>query len=273
MVGGAGVIVWVLVTVAGVGLAVGLRWRARRVGTLRLGSYQLDAVLGSGTSGVVFRGVDATGRHVAVKVLDPRWHDDTEFVTRFRAEADVMRRIAHPNCVRVLDVIDDGAAIAIVSELVDGASLAAVLECAGRLTGPQASGVLSGALQGLAHMHDAGLLHRDVKPANILVTRDGVSKLADFGLASPVIDATGASAQVVGTPAYMSPEQARGAPLDARSDLYSCGAVLFELVCGRRVFATDDPHEAMRLHRDTDAPDVRSTLVSPTQSPRSSTRL
>src|SRR5439155_223316 len=157
----------------------------------------------------------------------------------------------------VLDVVDDGVVLAIVSELVDGASLAAVIERAGRLNGPQASGVLSGALEGLAHVHALGLLHRDVKPANILVTRDGTSKLADFGLAGPIAELRG-TPEVVGTPAYMSPEQARGEPLDIRSDLYSCGAVLFELLCGRAVFATNDPNEAMRMHRDIQAPDPRA---------------
>src|SRR5205807_10469870 len=117
--------------------------------------------------------------------------------------------------VGVMDVCDDGVVLAMVSELVDGESLGAVLERASRLTGPQASGVLSGALQGLAHVHEVGLLHRDVKPANILVTRDGVSKLADFGLAGPIAELRG-SLEVVGTPAYMSPEQAGGEPLDIR---------------------------------------------------------
>lgn len=222
----------------------------------KVGRYNLMGVIGAGSSGTVFLGVGPVGQRVAVKVLSGELQADTEFLARFRVEAAVMRRVDHPNCVRVVELIDDPPVAAIVSELVDGASLQAVLGRAGTLSGEQALGVLEGALEGLVHLHALGLVHGDVKPANILVGTDGISKLADFGLARPV-HSQGRATRVEGTPAYLSPEQVRGDPADHRSDLYSCGAVLFEALTGQPVFSADSVGELRRMHRDAPPPDPR----------------
>jgi serine/threonine protein kinase len=170
----------------------------------------VSAVLGSGSFGTVYVGRDpGTGLAVAVKVLDRDRRDDAVFMAALRAEADAMRRIDDPHCVKVLDVIDEPALAAIVTELIDGASLRAVLGRAGRLTGPQALDVMRGALRGLIAVHEAGLVHGDIKPDNILVDRRGVSRLIDFGLAREAGSALRADGSLAGSPAYMSPEQIR----------------------------------------------------------------
>ncbi|MGH9277130.1 MAG: serine/threonine-protein kinase [Acidimicrobiales bacterium] len=220
-----------------------------------VGRYGLEGVIGSGTSGTVFLAMAPDGARVAVKVLGPQLWADKEFLARFRAEATVMRRVEHPNCVRLIDLIDEPGVLAIVSELVNGATLRAVLDGAGPISGEQAVGILEGALQGLAHLHGLGLVHRDVKPANILVDVGGVSKLADFGLVRGVRELARGGQEWSGTPAYMSPEQARGDALDFRSDIYACGAVLFEALTGERPFDADSIVELLRLHREVPAPD------------------
>ncbi|MEO9137728.1 MAG: serine/threonine-protein kinase [Jatrophihabitans sp.] len=217
--------------------------------------YTLDGVLGSGTSGTVYRGTDTRdGTIVAVKILDRA--DVDAVLTQLRAEAAAMRAISDPHCVRVLDVIERRPP-AIVTEYVHGASLRAVLDTAGPLTGPQALAVIRGSLLGLAAVHGAGLLHGDFKPDNILVDGDGVSSLIDFGLTRPAA-AESAGPLITGSPAYMSPEQIRGGPIDHRSDLYACAAVLFELVTGRLPFTGDHVDEVMQRHLTDPAADPRT---------------
>jgi len=223
-----------------------------------VGRYSVSAVLGSGSFGTVYVGRDpGTGLAVAVKVLDRDRRDDAVFMAALRAEADAMRRIDDPHCVKVLDVIDEPALAAIVTELIDGASLRAVLGRAGRLTGPQALDVMRGALRGLIAVHDAGLVHGDIKPDNILVDRRGVSRLIDFGLAREAGSALRADGSVAGSPAYMSPEQIKGGHVDGRSDLYACAAVLFELLTGRRPYVGDEAADVVRMHVHDPVPDPR----------------
>jgi Serine/threonine protein kinase len=194
---------------------------------------------------------------VAIKVLQESWVGDAEFRRRLRAEADVMRSLEHPNCVRVYEVIDTPQVAALVTEYVDGATLKQVLTRAGRLSGPQAAKVLSGALRGLAHVHGRGLIHGDVKPANICVDRSGTSRLLDFGLARP----PAAGGEIAGSPAYMSPEQITGGELDERSDIYSCGVVLYELLTGERPFQAVDPDEVLAAHLSAPVPDPAATYT------------
>ena len=218
----------------------------------------MSAVLGSGSFGTVYLGRDpATGSAVAVKVFDRVRRDDAVFMAALRAEADAMRRIDDPHCVQVRDVIDEPTVAAIVTELIDGASLRAVLGRAGRLTGPQALDVMRGALRGLIAVHEAGLVHGDIKPDNILVDRRGVSRLIDFGLARDARSARWAGGSVTGSPSYMSPEQITGGAVDGRSDLYACAAVLFELLTGRRPYTGDDAAQVLRKHLHDPVPDPR----------------
>ncbi len=223
----------------------------------RVGRFVVTSVLGAGAFGTVYLGRDpSTGSSVAVKVMDREYQDSTMFRTALRAEAAALRRIRDQHCVRVVDIVDEPDVIAIVTELVDGASLRAVLARAGRLTGPQSLDVLRGALLGLSAVHAAGLVHGDIKPDNILVDRRGVSKLIDFGLARDPAQRP-SDGSVTGSPAYMSPEQITEGRIEARSDLYACAAVLFELLTGRRPFQSDRVLETLRLQVQAPVPDPR----------------
>jgi hypothetical protein len=219
-----------------------------------VGRYPVDAVLGSGSFGTVYRGRDPrTGNLVAVKVLDSR---DGQLLAKVDAEAAALLSVDDEHCVRVIDIVRAPERAALVTDYVEGASLRAVLARAGRLTGPQALDVIRGALLGLIAVHENGLVHGDVKPDNILVDRRGRSRLIDFGLAHAPGNAPGHAWP--GSPAYMSPEQVRGDPVDARADIYACAAVLFELLTGVRPFTGPDARAVMRAHVDEPVPDPRS---------------
>jgi len=215
-------------------------------GTL-IGSYRIDAVLGRGGMGVVYRATDTKlHRPVAIKFLAAGIADE-QARRRFRQEAETASGLNHPHIVTVHDVGEHDGQQYIVSELVDGGTLT---DWAMRPhTWRQCVELLTGVADAVASAHAAQVLHRDIKPGNILIGANGYAKLADFGLAKLADrDSSGARSMlktgvgvVVGTVAYMSPEQASGQPLDARSDIFSFGAVLYELLAGRRAFegATD----------------------------------
>ena len=219
---------------------------------MMIGRYHLDSELGHGATGTVYRAhlID-DANPVAIKLLASSLAVDPGFRTRFTREATVMEQLSHPNCVKVLEHCENDLDSWIVMEYVHGANLRVVLTAAGTLTPAQACGVLLGALGGLGHAHAAGLVHRDVKPDNVLVDEDGVSKLADFGLAVARAQ-TSSWRPLEGSPAYMSPEQVQGQAIDARSDLYSAGVVLFELLTGRQPYQADNPLAV--LHAQVDSP-------------------
>lgn len=222
--------------------------------TEKFDHYRLDGLLGEGTFGTVYRGTDVrNGTVVAVKVFDRG--DAQAMLGILRAEARVMREIEHPNCVRVLDVIEREPP-ALVTEYIHGATLRAVLNRAGRLTGQQSLDVVRGALLGLAAVHESGLRHGDVKPDNILIDGSGVSRLIDFGLVQNSPQPEGSV--ITGSPAYMSPEQVRGGSVDHRSDLYAFAAILFELLTGRRPFPAGAADEVMRRHITDPVPDAHA---------------
>ena len=232
----------------------------------RLGHYRIDAPLGRGGSGMVYRGFDTKlNRPVAIKFLSAAVADD-DAQRRFRQEAATASSLQHPHIVTVHDVGELDGRQYIVSELVDGGTLEDWTRAAKR-SWRQCTELVTGVADALAAAHAAGVLHRDVKPGNILIDGNGYAKLADFGLAKLVrgwTDARGdASADsqqtraglVVGTVAYMSPEQATGQPLDARSDVFSFGIVLYELLAGRRPFdATNDLELLKSIAHATPAP-------------------
>jgi Tol biopolymer transport system component len=207
-----------------------------------IGHYRIDRVLGSGGMGIVYEATDTKlGRPVAIKFLTAPLAD-ADARRRFRQEAETASSLHHPHIVTVYDVGEHDGRQYIVSELVEGGTLEDWAGAAKR-SWRQSTELLTGVADALAAAHAAGVLHRDVKPGNILVDANGYAKLADFGLAKLVgADASGAEAghtrqgMVVGTVAYMSPEQAAGQPLDARSDVFSFGIVLYELLAGRRPF-------------------------------------
>ncbi len=197
-------------------------------------------MLGRGAMGVVYRAYDpAIGRRVAIKLIRADLLEGAErdgFVGRFSQEAQAAGRCMHPNIVMVHDfAVHDGNPF-LAMEYIEGESLAAMLARAGRFMATQAAAVILQVLAALDAAHALGIVHRDVKPANILLLPDGRVKMTDFGIARIDSAAATQSGVVIGTPSYMSPEQYRGQTVDARSDLFSAGAVLFEMLSGNRPF-------------------------------------
>ena len=191
----------------------------------------------------VWRGFDRRlGREVAVKVLSETLAADERFRQRFEREARHIASLAHPNIVVVHDAGVDGDQPFIVIELVKGKTLRQLLAESSPLTPHVVPALAADVLAGLGHAHEAGILHRDIKPGNILITESGVSKLADFGIAKATeetVDLTDSGA-ILGTVSYASPEQLSGDPLGPASDLYSLGCVLYECVAGRPPFVADN---------------------------------
>jgi serine/threonine-protein kinase len=202
----------------------------------------------------VWEGTDEVlRRKVAVKVLHPHLAADETFVARFRLEAVAAARLAHPGIVAIYDTCSEDGVEAIVMELITGRTLRDRLDDPAPIDPWQAAGIAAQVAEALEAAHRAGLVHRDIKPANVLLCGDGRVKVADFGIAKAVAEADLTQpGLMVGTAKYLAPEQVRGEPVDARTDIYSLGVVLYELLCGRAPFAADtDAGTALaRLHRD-----------------------
>ena len=213
-------------------------------GSVLGGRYRVEARIGSGGMGEVYRGVDTVlDRTVAIKVLLPQFARDANFVDRFRREAQAAARLNHPNLVGIYDSGADGETQFIVMEFIQGRTLDDFMSAGGRFTVPHAVEVAEKICDALAYAHVAGVIHRDIKPANVMVTRKGEVKVMDFGIARIVAGPQTApqTSAVLGTAAYISPEQAQGQPVDGRSDIYSLGAVLYEMLTGRPPFTGDSP--------------------------------
>jgi serine/threonine-protein kinase len=207
--------------------------------------YEIHRRIGRGGMADVFLARDQLlDRPVAIKVLFPEFAADPAFVERFRREAQAAANLSHPNIVGVYDWGAEGGTYFIVMEYVDGKSLAELMRTSGPLHPRRAAEIAFEVAGALGFAHAKGVVHRDVKPGNVIISTSGVAKVTDFGIAralsSPSEDLTAAGA-VMGTASYFSPEQAQGFPVDARSDLYSLGVVLFELVTGRAPFTGDSP--------------------------------
>jgi eukaryotic-like serine/threonine-protein kinase len=226
------------------------------------GRYRLGSLLGVGGMARVYVASDRVlERQVAVKVLSPPYAQDPVFVERFRREARAAARLSHPNIVAVFDSGADAAQPYLVMEYVAGQSLAQLLASQGRLAPRRSVELAVQVCAALAAAHAQGLVHRDVKPANVLVDPDGQVKVADFGIvkASAATTLTG-TGTVLGTAAYLSPEQAQGGPVDARSDLYGLGCVLYELLCGTPPFGSgaDSPPVAVATRHVSEPPEPPS---------------
>ncbi len=217
---------------------------ATQVAPERVGRYRIGGRVSDGGMGVVYHAVDEElGRTVALKFLQARYHADDSAGKRFRREARIVAGLEHPNICTIHEIGEsaDGR-LYIAMPLYDGETLAERID-RGPLAVDDAVQVAAQVARGLAKAHAAGIVHRDVKPSNVFITTDGVVKLLDFGiakLADAALTATGATGPL-GTVAYMSPEQARGAAVDARSDIWSLGVVLYEMLAGRRPFTGDVP--------------------------------
>src|SRR5690242_18394225 len=206
-----------------------------------LGKYEIRRALGRGAMGTVYEGWDPIiARRVAIKTVKlPAGADDTETreaLTRFRHEAQAAGRLTHPNIVSVFDYGETDDLAYIVMEFVDGPTLKSLLDKGERFELHAALAIMHDVLAGLAFSHGHGVVHRDVKPANVMLTSDGQAKLTDFGIARIESSSMTQAGTVLGTPAYMSPEQFTGQVVDARTDIYSAGVLLYQLLTGERPF-------------------------------------
>jgi beta-lactam-binding protein with PASTA domain/tRNA A-37 threonylcarbamoyl transferase component Bud32 len=231
--------------------------------------YRLDTKIGEGGMATVFSGTDTLlRRRVAIKVLRPQYAADEDFVRRFYSEAQHAAKLSHPNIVNIYDVGRQDDTYFIVMELVEGATLAEMIETDHRLPEPVAIDYAAQICNGLAYAHRQNLLHRDIKPANILVTKDDVVKLSDFGIARAVSQHTMTVTQpgmVMGSVYYISPEQAQGHELHEMSDLYSLGVVLYEMLTGKLPYSGDSPITVAIKHVSSPIPtsDLSEGTVSP----------
>jgi serine/threonine protein kinase len=237
-----------------------------------LGPYQVESVIGAGSMGDVFRGID-TGLHrkVAIKILSEKHRDSPELRARFVREGRAVAAISHPNVVQVFTTGTFDERPFIAMELLDGTDLGTAVENGGALSNLRAARAVLDAAQGLRAASQAGLIHRDVKPSNLVLLGDGRVKVTDFGLAKPVDPGTEpaltAMGVVVGTPDYIAPEQARGDAIDEKVDVYALGGSLHFLLTGTPPFRTGKPSEDKYLkvvarHLRQPAPDARTAVAT-----------
>ena len=232
------------------------------------GRFEILSLLGTGGMGVVFKANDRTlDEVVALKTLRGDLDETGEMESRFRSEIRLARRVSSRHVCRIHEYGVDGGLHYISMEFVDGVTLKDLLHETGGLPADVALDITAQVLSGLAIIHDAGIMHRDIKPTNIMRTRDGLIKLMDFGIAKEVGGVTlTAAGQAVGTPEYMSPEQVTGRKLDPRTDLYTTGIMLFEVLTGASPFRADSPMDT--AHKQVTAlPDLKTPGIPPALAP------
>ncbi|MBU3158526.1 Stk1 family PASTA domain-containing Ser/Thr kinase [Clostridium frigoris] len=205
------------------------------IGTFLLNRYEVLENIGEGGMGTVYKAkCHVLNRFVAVKILKKELSNDEEFISRFKREATSIAKLSHPNIVNVYDVCEDNDVNFIVMEYVDGKTLKQIIKKNGRFTSKKTLDIVFQISKALSCVHESGVIHRDIKPDNIMITKDKMVKVMDFGIAK-VADARTVtnSNKVMGTAHYLSPEQAKGSFLDLRSDIYSLGIVMYEMVTGK----------------------------------------
>lgn len=229
------------------------------LGTVLHGRYLVSERVAEGAMAVVYRG-ERVGlkRQVAIKFLHESYASSDDGMRRFEVEARAMSRLTHPNCVAVTDYGLDNGAPYLVMDFITGPSLRDLLETEVRLRPARAVSIVKQVLAGLTHAHGQGIVHRDVKPENIVTSSvEGHGeqiRILDFGLAKLRDENSVTSGLAVGTPGYMSPEQTVGEKVDERADLYATGIILFELLTGRKPFQAESPFDVMRMHREAAVP-------------------
>ena len=210
-----------------------------KTGTIIAERYEILGKIGTGGMADVYKAKDhKLNRFVAVKVLKPEFREDTTFIRKFRSEAQAAAGLTHPNIVNVFDVGDDGGVYYIVMELIEGITLTEYIAKKGKLSIKEATSIAIQVSMGLEAAHNHGIVHRDVKPQNIIISTDGKVKVTDFGIARAASSNT-ISSNVMGSVHYSSPEQVRGGYSDEKSDIYSLGITLYEMVTGRVPFDGD----------------------------------
>jgi serine/threonine-protein kinase len=243
--------------------------RPPQPGDLIADRYELEELVGTGGMSSVFRACDRQlDRRVAIKILHEHYADDPEYLERFRREARAVARLSHPNIVTVIDRGDDGGRQYIVFEHVEGENLKELVLRTGRLPVRRALELALSVAQGLSFAHEHGLVHRDVKPQNVLLSREGEVKVTDFGIARSLhvdhgVTQTGT---VLGTGEYLAPEQASGKPVSAATDVYSLGVVLWELLAGEVPFVGENFVAIALRHVNEPPPSLRERR--PDVSPR-----
>ena len=230
-----------------------------QVGQIFAGRYELVSELGKGGMGVVFRARDRElDEEVALKVLKTGGEEQAALIDRLRQEIKLARAITHPNVVRAFDFGEAAGARFLTMEYVPGTTLREVIEAHGGLDLTPAIQIAKQVCRGLAAVHKAGIIHGDLKPGNVMVMGNGVAKLMDFGVARTRAGQDHGGISIVGTPLYMSPEQAKGADLDERSDIYSAGVVMYEMFTGQCPFRARSVTEILQMHLNEVVPDPRT---------------
>jgi serine/threonine-protein kinase len=228
-------------------------------------NYRIVAELGSGAMGAVYEAVDTfVERPVAIKVLRAELARQPELIERFRSEAISLARLNHPNIALLYNFFKEGDDYYMAMEFVRGQSLESMIQQSGKLDADMAGRIISQTLEGLAHAHSMGVLHRDIKPANILVTGDGRVKVTDFGIAR-VLGSSRMTrhGRIIGTLEYIAPERIRGDESDPRSDLYSAGVVLYEMLTGKLPFTGQTDFELIKAHLELEPPSIAALLGAP----------
>ena len=218
---------------------------------LLAGRYELIDRIGEGGMAVVYKAKDRLlNRYIAVKILRPEFTRDVQFVENFRKESQAAAGLQHPNIVSVYDVGTEGNIHYIVMELIDGRPLSEIIKETAPMNYKDVVSIAKQVASALSIAHKHHIIHRDVKPHNIMITTDGTAKLADFGIAKAVSDSTMVSetSKIIGSVHYFSPEQARGAYVDERSDIYSLGIVMYEMLTGQVPFDGDNPVQIALMH-------------------------
>ena len=210
------------------------------IGKMLDNRYEILERIGTGGMAIVYKAkCHRLNRLVAVKILKSDLAQDEDFRRRFNAESQAVAQLSHPNIVSVYDVSKGGDIEYIVMELIDGITLKQYMEKRGQLNWRESLHFITQSMRGLSHAHSRGIVHRDIKPQNVMVLRDGSVKVADFGIACLENAAQTLTQEALGSVHYISPEQARGDRTDARSDIYSAGVVLYEMLTGRLPFEGD----------------------------------
>ena len=213
------------------------------IGTMLDNRYELMEIIGVGGTAVVYKAkCHRLNRFVAVKILRKEFASDQQFCRQFHDEAQAVAMLSHPNIVNIYDVSRSGSVDYIVMELIDGITLKEYLSRRGQLSPKEVTIFATQIARALEHAHDHDIIHRDIKPHNIMLLRDGTVKVADFGIAHfAEQESTYSKGEAIGSVHYVSPEQAKGSFVDNRTDLYSLGVVMYEMITGRLPFEGDTP--------------------------------